>query len=229
MVHGPRCRSGSSRWPIRQRWIDFLGVFAWCAVFKAGTSDKTFEAWRAGAAGARAAGGRGRRPDPASGRVAPASDHVAARSGIPHRSPQLSLFHHGAAALSPRRACHPARAAPRAAARSTCHPTIGPACATRRRFARAPIAHLLEEFVAGTLPEERFQWALSRSARRRRPSWRDDEAFELLNGVVREPLGPRRSGRRGSIAHRVPGAAGRPARAAEGPGARGCSCGWRSA
>src|SRR4029453_1281207 len=74
----------------------FLGGFPWCVIFKAGTSDRTFDAWLVAQQVLEP------RVDVAVGFIRlpedrPASDRVAAVSGIAHRSPQLILFHEGTA------------------------------------------------------------------------------------------------------------------------------------
>ena len=76
----------------------FLGGFPWCVVFKAGTSEKTFDAWLV------AQNALEPRADVAVGFIRlpedrPASDRVSARSGIAHRSPQFVLFHDGNACV----------------------------------------------------------------------------------------------------------------------------------
>src|SRR5512138_2686665 len=70
----------------------FLSRFPWCAIFKAGTSDKTFDAWLVTQQVLEP------RLDVAVGFIRlpedrPASDRVTALSGIVHRSPQFILFH----------------------------------------------------------------------------------------------------------------------------------------
>ena len=71
----------------------FLERFAWSAVFKAGTSDKTVEAWlvvqHALEPRVDVAVGFIRLPEDR-----PASDRMSAVTGIAHRSPQLLLFQH---------------------------------------------------------------------------------------------------------------------------------------
>src|SRR6185503_4546214 len=74
----------------------FLGGFPWCVIFKAGTSDKTFDAWLVAQQALEP------RVDVAVGFIRlpedrPASDHVTMRSGIEHRSPQLIVFCDGQA------------------------------------------------------------------------------------------------------------------------------------
>lgn len=164
----------------------FLGRFPWSVVFKAGTSDKTFDAWlvaqNALEPRADVAVGFIRLPEDRA-----ASDRVSARSGIAHRSPQFVLFHEGNAcvhldefAISPDRLVPllrehlPAEAGPR-----VCNEAV----VTLERY-RA----LLTEYVAGHLPEERFQWAyLDRLEKE--AVWRDDETFDELNRLFENPWG----------------------------------------
>jgi bacillithiol system protein YtxJ len=164
----------------------FLGRFPWCVVFKAGTSDKTFDAWLAvqNALEPRAdvAVGFVRLPEDR-----PASDHLSARSGIAHRSPQFVLFHDGRVcahldefAISPDRLAPllvehlPAEVGPR---------VLNDAVVSFERY-RA----LLADYVNGRLPEERFQWAyLDRL--QKEAMWRDDETFDLLNSLFENKWG----------------------------------------
>src|SRR5688500_4804792 len=69
----------------------FLERWAWSVVFKAGTSDKTFDAWLVAQSVLEP------RVDVAVGFVRlpenrAASDRVSALTGVAHRSPQLFLF-----------------------------------------------------------------------------------------------------------------------------------------
>jgi bacillithiol system protein YtxJ len=155
----------------------FLDGFEWCAVFKAATSERTFEAWFLVQHALEP------RPDVAVGLIQipagrPASNHVAARAGVSHRSPQLLLFHGGASlahldekeiqpeALAGLLAAHlPAAVGQR---------VVNPHIVSLERYRR-----LLVDFVAGTMGEERFQWAyLDRL--RSDAAWRDEESFALL-------------------------------------------------
>ena len=51
-----------------------------------------------------------------------------------------------------------------------------------------PYRALLSEYVNGNLPEGRFQWAYIERLEKE-AAWRDDEAFELLNGLFENPWG----------------------------------------
>lgn len=164
----------------------FLDGFPWAVVFKAGTSDKTFDAWLVAQKALEP------RVDVAVGFVRlpedrPASDRVAARTGIPHKSPQLLLFHDGRVlghldefAIAPGELGRflgdhlPAE--------------VGPPVRNEAVVTLDPYRQLLSAFVEGTLPEERFQWAyldrLEKDA-----SWRDDETFERVNSLFENPWG----------------------------------------
>jgi hypothetical protein len=164
----------------------FLGGFPWCVVFKAGTSEKTFDAWLVSQnvlePRADVAVGFIRLPEDR-----PASDHLSARSGIAHRSPQFVLFHDGNAcvhldefAISPDQLVPllnehlPADVGP---------PVRNEAVVTLERY-RA----LLSEYVEGHLPEERFQWAyLDRLEKE--AAWRGDETFDVLNSLFENQWG----------------------------------------
>ena len=162
----------------------FLAAYPWCVVFKAGTSNKTIDAWRV------AENALEPRRDVAVGVIRlpedrAASDRVTA-FGIPHRSPQFLLFHDRqvrfhldefaitADGLLPLLATHlPAGA--------------GPAVRNPAVVTLAPYRALASAFVSGTLPEERFQWAYLERLERE-AAWRDDETFALLGGVFETSL-----------------------------------------
>jgi len=164
----------------------FLGHFAWCVVFKAGTSDKTFDAWLV------AQNALEPRTDVAVGFIRlpedrPASDHVGARSFVPHRSPQLILFHEGEARfhldehdialdqLVPLLREHLPAAA-------------GPTIRNEAVVTLEPYRALLSKYVDGGLPEERFQWAYLERFQKE-AIWRDDETFEVLNSLFENQWG----------------------------------------
>ena len=158
----------------------FLDRFPWSVIFKAGTSDKTFDAWM----GAQKA--LEPRVDVAVGFVRlpedrPASDRVKALTEVPHRSPQLLLFEH-------RRVCFhldefaivPDQLIPLLAEHLPAEvgsPVRNEAVVTLDSYRR-----LLSEFVAGTLPEERFQWGYLERLEKE-ALWRDDETFGVLNSL----------------------------------------------
>jgi len=165
---------------------ELLAQTPWCAVFKAGTSDMTFDAWRLvqQALEPRVDVGVGLIQLPA-GRAA--SDHLASRSGVPHKSPQLVLFRDGTACGS---------LSERAIAPESLHgllqaqlpAAIGARVQNPRVVSLEAYRTLAADFVAGRLPEERFQWAyLERLARE--AAWRDDAAFARLNALFENPWG----------------------------------------
>jgi len=158
----------------------FLDRFPWSVIFKAGTSDKTFDAWMAAQKVLEP------RVDVAVGFVRlpedrPASDRVKALAEVPHRSPQLLLFEH-------RRVCFhldefaivPDQLGPLLAEHLPAEvgaPVRNEAVVTLDSYRR-----LLSEFVAGTLPEERFQWGYLERLEKE-ALWRDDETFGVLNSL----------------------------------------------
>ena len=158
----------------------FLDRFPWSVIFKAGTSDKTFDAWMAAQKVLEP------RVDVAVGFVRlpedrPASDRVKALAEVPHRSPQLLLFEH-------RRVCFhldefaivPDQLIPLLAEHLPAEvgaPVRNEAVVTLDSYRR-----LLSEFVAGTLPEERFQWGYLERLEKE-ALWRDDETFGVLNSL----------------------------------------------
>jgi bacillithiol system protein YtxJ len=163
-----------------------LDTVEWCAIFKAGTSDKTFDAWllvqKAFEPRVDVAVGLIQIP---SGRAA--SDHVAARTGITHKSPQLVLFRRGQAiAHLDERAIQPE---PIAALMQEHLPSpSGPRVVNERVVSLDAYRKLLEEFTEDRLPEERFQWAFLERLEKE-SAWRDDETFALLNGLFENPEG----------------------------------------
>ena len=174
--------------PLRQPAdVDgFLGAFPWGVVFKAGTSDKTFDAWLVAQKALEP------RPDVAVGFIRlpedrAASDRVTTVSGVAHRSPQLILFHERRLRVHlDELAITPDRLMP--LLREHLPADVGPTVRNEAVVTLAPYCVLLSEYVHGTLPEERFQWAylerLEKDA-----VWRDDETFGLLNGLFENPWG----------------------------------------
>ena len=164
----------------------FLGGFPWCGIFKAGTSDKTFDAWLVAQQMLEP------RLDVAVGFIRlpedrPASERVAAISGIAHRSPQFILFHDAQARFHlDEFAITPDELVP--LLRVHLPPDVGPRVRNEAVVTLEPYRRLLEDYVRGDLPEERFQWAyLDRLAKE--AAWRDDESFELLNTLFENPSG----------------------------------------
>jgi bacillithiol system protein YtxJ len=164
----------------------FLGRFPWCVVFKAGTSDKTFDAWLA------AQNALEPRADVAVGFIRlpedrPASDRVSTRSGIAHRSPQFVLFHDGNACVHlDEYAISPDRLVP--LLREQLPADVGPRVRNEAVVTLERYRMLLAEYVDGHLPEERFQWAyLDRLEKE--AAWRDDETFDVLNSLFENQWG----------------------------------------
>lgn len=155
-----------------------LDAVEWCVVFKAGTSDKTFDAWSLVQKAFEP------RVDVAvaliqvpSGRAA--SDHVAARTGIVHESPQLILLHRGRAiGHLDDRAIQPEPI--RTLLQEHLPASIGPRVVNPQVVSLAAYIELLEDFTEGRLQEERFQWAFLERLEKE-AAWRDDETFALLN------------------------------------------------
>jgi bacillithiol system protein YtxJ len=184
-----------SRVTLRERFFplhapadvdDFLDRFPWSVVFKAGTSDKTFDAWdvaqQALEPRADVAVGFIRLPEDR-----PASDRVSERSGIAHRSPQLVLFRDGnAAGHLDEFAISPDRLVP--FLRERLPAGVGPRVRNDAVVTLERYRTLLADYVDGRLPEERFQWGyldrLEKDA-----AWRDDETFDALNSLFDNPWG----------------------------------------
>ncbi|HVB37603.1 MAG TPA: monothiol bacilliredoxin BrxC family protein [Vicinamibacterales bacterium] len=184
-----------ARTTLRQRFFPLhrpdevdrlLERFVRVALFKAGTSDKTFDAWFVAQKVLEP------RVDLPVGFVRlpedrPASDRIAEVSGIPHRSPQFILFERGRARFHlDEFAITPEELVPRL--REHLPAEVGPPVRNEAVVSLEPYRALLTEFVAGRLPEERFQWAyldrLEKDA-----AWRDDETFDALNGLFENPDG----------------------------------------
>ena len=163
-----------------------LDTVEWCAIFKAGTSDKTVDAWllvqKAFEPRVDVAVGLVQIP---SGRAA--SDHVAVRTGIVHRSPQLILFHRGQSVANlDERAIQPEPL--RALVAEQLPSAIGPRVVNEWVVSLEAYRTLLEDFTEGRLPEERFQWSYLERLEKE-SVWRDDETFDLLNGLFENPEG----------------------------------------
>jgi monothiol bacilliredoxin len=184
-----------SRVTLRERFFQlqqpgdvdrFLDGFPWAVVFKAGTSDKTFEAWAAAQQALEP------RADVAVGFIRlpedrPASERVSARSGIAHRSPQFVLFHDG----KPRVHLDEfAISSDRLVLLLSEHlpAQVGPPVRNEAVVTLEPYRTLLTEYVDGRLPEERFQWAYLERLEKE-AVWRDDETFEVLNGLFENQWG----------------------------------------
>jgi len=156
----------------------------WCVVFKAATSEKTFDAWFLVQKALEP------RVDVAVGLIQipagrPASDHVAARTGIAHRSPQCILFHEGlAVGHLDERAIQPESLG--ALLQAHLPSRIGPRVANPQVVSLDSYRKLLADFVSGALPEERFQWAYLERLEKE-AAWRDDETFARLASLFDYP------------------------------------------
>jgi len=164
----------------------FLERFPWAVVFKAGTSDKTVDAWLV------AQNVLEPRVDVAVGFIRlpedrAASDRVSALTGIVHRSPQLILFQNAIALFHlDEFAIGPDTLVPRLGEHLPVE--LGPVVRNEAVVTLEPYRVLLSGFLKGHLPEERFQWGfLDRLAKD--ALWRDDETFELLNSLFENAWG----------------------------------------
>jgi bacillithiol system protein YtxJ len=164
----------------------FIDGAEWCVVFKAATSEKTFDAWFMVQQAFEP------RVDVAVGLIQipagrPASDHVAARTGIVHKSPQFILFHRGrAVAHLDDRAIQPE--ALRVLKDEHLPAAIGPRVANPRVVSLDAYRTLLSSFVDGALPEERFTWAYLERLQKE-SAWRDDASFAALDQLFENPWG----------------------------------------
>jgi hypothetical protein len=158
----------------------FLDEFAWNVIFKAGTSEKTFEAWRVVQDALEPRGdvavGFVRLPEDRA-----ASDRVASLSAIAHRSPQFVLFERGVPRFHlDEFDIAPDRLLP--LLREFLPHEVGPTVRNEAVVSLEPYRAMLAAYVSGTLPEERFQWGyLDRLAKE--AQWRNDSEFELLNSL----------------------------------------------
>jgi hypothetical protein len=158
----------------------FLERFPWSVVFKAGTSDKTVDAWLVAQNVLEPRGdvavGFMRLPEDRA-----ASDRVTALTGVVHRSPQLFLFQHARALFHlDEFAIVPDQFVP--LLREHLPVEVGPPVRNDAVVTLEPYRKLLSQFLEGQLPEERFQWGyLDRLAKD--ALWRDDETFALLNSL----------------------------------------------
>jgi hypothetical protein len=164
----------------------FLERFAWSVVFKAGTSDKTVDAWLA------AQNVLEPRVDVAVGFIRlpenrAASDRVSALTGVVHRSPQLLLFRNAHALFHlDEFAIIPDHLVP--LLREHLPVEMGPPVRNEEAITLEPYRVLLSQFLQGTLPEERFQWGYLDRLAKEAP-WRDDETFGLLNSLFENEWG----------------------------------------
>ena len=184
-----------SRVTIRERFFPlhqlgdvdrFLERFPWSAVFKAGTSDKTVDAWLV------VQGVLEPRVDVAVGFIRlpedrAASDRVSALTGVVHRSPQIFLFQHAGVLFHlDEFAIVPDQLVP--LLRVQLPVVVGSPVRNEAVVTLEPYRVLLSRFLQGDLPEERFQWGyLDRLAKE--ALWRDDETFALLNSLFENEWG----------------------------------------
>lgn len=158
----------------------FLERFSWSVVFKAGTSDKTVDAWlvvqRVLEPRVDVAVGFIRLPEDRA-----ASDRVSALTGVAHRSPQLLLFQNAHARFHlDEFAIVPDQLVP--LLREHLPVEVGLPVRNEAVVTLEPYRVLLTQFLHGEVPEERFQWGyLDRLAKE--ALWRDDETFALLNSL----------------------------------------------
>jgi hypothetical protein len=164
----------------------FLERFSWSVVFKAGTSDKTVDAWlvaqKALEPRVDVAVGFIRLPEDRA-----ASDRVSTLTGIVHRSPQLLLFRHTDTLFHlDEFAIVPDQLVP--LLHGALPAEAGPPVRNEAVVTLEPYRALISRFLQGELPEERFQWGyLDRLAKE--ALWRDDETFALLNSLFENAWG----------------------------------------
>jgi bacillithiol system protein YtxJ len=164
----------------------FLERFPWSVVFKAGTSDKTVDAWlvvqKVLEPRVDVAVGFIRLPE-----ARTASDRVSALTGVVHRSPQLLVFQNARVLFHlDEFAIVPDQLVPRLRERLPIE--VGPPVRNDAVVTLEPYRVLLSKFVQGQLAEERFQWGyLERLAKE--ALWRDDETFVLLNSLFENEWG----------------------------------------
>ncbi|WP_027883128.1 monothiol bacilliredoxin BrxC family protein [Meiothermus rufus] len=164
----------------------FLEQYELAAICKASTSDKTLEALRYVEKYLEP------RPDVALGIIRipedrPAADHVEARTGIQHHSPQFILFRQARPLFDlDNWKINPDYLEPlllQWLPIQIGRPVYNPAVVGLQAYTR-----LLDRFIAGELSEERFQWAYLDQLKKE-ASWRSDSDFELLNSLFPNPDG----------------------------------------
>jgi len=164
----------------------FLERYELAAIFKASTSDKTLEAMQHVQQCLKP------RPDVALGIIRipedrPASNHLEARTGIKHQSPQFILFRQARPLFDlDNWNINPEHLEPLLLASLPVHigkPIRNPAVVGLQAY-----LDLLDGYIAGRLSEERFQWGyLDRL--KKEADWRSDPDFELLNSLFPNPDG----------------------------------------
>ena len=164
----------------------FLQRWPVSIVFKAGTSDKTIDAWMVAQKSleprADVPVGFIRLPDDR-----PASERVSVLADIAHRSPQVVLFRHARALFHlDEFAILPDRLVPLLLEHLPVE--VGSPARNGAVVTLEPYRLLLSQFLRGDLPEARFQWAYLDRLAKEAP-WRDDETFALLNGLFENEQG----------------------------------------
>ena len=165
----------------------FLERFPWCVVFKAGTSDKTFDAWLVAQKALEP------RVDVAVGFIRlpedrPASDRVSARSGDRRTAARSSSCSRSANARFhlDEFAIVPDQLVP--LLREHLPVEVGPPVRNEAVVTLEPYRRCCRSYCRASLPEERFQWGyLDRLAKE--ALWRDDETFALLNSLFENEWG----------------------------------------
>ena len=164
----------------------FLDGFPRVIIFKAGTSDKTVDAWLVAQKVLEP------RVDVPVGFIRLpenrlASDRVADRADVPHRSPQFLLFEQGRVRFHlDEFAIVPDRLVPLLGEHLPAD--VGPPVRNEAVITLEPYRRLLSAFVAGTLREERFQWDYLERLEKE-AAWRDDETFAVLNSLFENEWG----------------------------------------
>ena len=163
-----------------------LERFEWSIVFKAGTSDKTVDAWlvtqKVMELRRDVAVGFIRLPE-----ARPASDRVTALAGVAHRSPQLLLFRRAQVrGHLDEFAIVPDQLVPLLGEHLPVD--VGDPVRNEAVVTLEPYRVLLSRFVEGELPAERFQWGYLERLAKDAP-WRDDETFALLDSLFENDRG----------------------------------------
>lgn len=164
----------------------FLERYELTAIFKASSTDKTLEALQ------HVQKCLEPRPDVAIGIIRIpedrlASNHLEARTGIKHQSPQLILFRQARPLFDlDNWNIHTEQLEPLLMATLPVHlgkPVRNPAVVGLGAY-----LDLLDRYIAGTLSEERFQWGyLGRL--QKEAGWRSEADFALLNSLFPNPDG----------------------------------------
>ncbi|MFN3265963.1 MAG: monothiol bacilliredoxin BrxC family protein [Deinococcales bacterium] len=155
-----------------------------CVIFKAGTCHKTMQGW------GNIESFLSERPDVPVGVIRvvesrPASNHVAAMTGIVHQSPQIILFCDQKAKfdldnwnitkenLGPEFKKH-------------LPPLEGSAVAAQKTTSLDPYKNLMDKYLAGDISEQQFQWAYLEMFRND-ANLRSEQEFALLDSLFGNP------------------------------------------